>query len=76
MTRREAPTRASAQTFARARALRAEHAIAAALYAYRVEQARAASRYNAMALWSAEYQRSAARCRKLGEVIRAEREAA
>ena len=64
------------QTIARARAVRAEHALAAARYANRVEQARAASRYTAMARWTAEYRNSAARCRRLGEIIRGEREAA
>jgi hypothetical protein len=64
------------QTIARARATRAEQAKAAALYANRVEQARAAARHNEMAWWTAEYRRSAARCRRLGEIIRSEREAA
>jgi hypothetical protein len=63
-------------TIERARAVRAEHAIAAALYANRVEQARAAARHGAMVRWTAEYRRSAARCRQLGEIIQSEREAA
>ena len=64
------------QTIARARTVRAENAIAAALYANRVERARAASRYREVALWTAEYRRSAARCRRLGEIIRSGRVAA
>lgn len=64
------------ETIARARAIRTEHAIAAALYANRAEQARAAARYNTMAQWTAEYRRSAARCRRLGDIIRGAREAA
>ena len=72
----EATAPISEQTITRARAVRAEQATAAALYADRVEQARAASRYGAMARWTAEYRRSAARCRRLGEIIRNEREAA
>ena len=64
------------QTIAPARAARAEQAMAAALCANRVEKARAASRYGAMARWTAEYRRSAARCRRLGEIIRSERAAA
>jgi hypothetical protein len=64
------------QTFARARAIRAEHAMAAAFYANRVEQARAAARYAAVTRWTNEYKRSAARCRLLGEMIRCERGAA
>ena len=48
--------------------------MAAALYVNRVEQARAAARYRAMARWTAEYRRSAARCRRLGEIIRNESE--
>ena len=41
-----------------------------------LEQARAAPRSDAMARWTAEYRRSAARCRRLGEIIRSERAAA
>ena len=66
----------SEQAITRARAVRAEQATAAALYASRVEQARAAYRSDAMARWTAEYRRSAARCRRLGEIIRSERAAA
>lgn len=73
---RESTKPKHAQTIARARAARAEHAIAAALYAQRVEQARARAQYGAVVLWTAEYQRSAARCRELGEIIRTEGEAA
>ena len=76
MTSREATAPTSDQTMARARAGRAEHAIAVARYANRVEQARVASRYVAMARWTAEYRRSAASCRRLGEIIRSDREAA
>jgi hypothetical protein len=64
------------QTIAQARAERAENAIAAALYAHRVEKARATARYAAMARWTAEYQRSVATCRQLGDIIRSDREAA
>ena len=64
------------QTLARARAVRAEHARAAALYANRVEQARASARSREVAQWTDEYRRSAARCRLIGEMIRGEREAA
>ena len=63
-------------TIARARAVRAEHARAAALYANRVEQARALARSREVAQWTDEYRRSAARCRLIGEMIRGEREAA
>jgi hypothetical protein len=58
-----------------AQAKRAEHARAAAYYAYRVEQARAAGHYAEAGRWSAEYRRSAARCRLLGEIIRGGRPA-
>ena len=44
MTSREATARNAEETIARARAVRAEHAIAVARYANRVEQARAAAR--------------------------------
>lgn len=64
------------QTIAQARAVRAEAAIAAALYAHRVEQARATARYGAMARWTTEYRRSVARCRQLGDIIRSDGEAA
>lgn len=76
MTSREATQPSRELTIARARAVRAEHAIAAALYANRAERARAAARYGAMARWREEYQRSAARCRRLGEIIRSDSAAA
>jgi hypothetical protein len=76
MSSRESTRSNRQQTIARARAIRAEHAIAAALYANRVEQARATARYRAIARWTAEYRRSAARCRQLGEIIRSDGEAA
>ncbi len=76
MTARKPTALSSEQTIARARAVRAEHAKAAALFANRVEQARAAARYRAMEEWTAGYRRSTARCRELGEIIRSEREAA
>ena len=76
MRTREATAPNAEQTIARARAVRAEQAVAAALYANRVEQARVASRRTEMARWTAEYRRSVARCRRLGEIIRSEREAA
>ena len=79
MSSREATAPNRERTIARARAARAaraEQAIAAALYASRVEEPRSASRYREMAWWAAEYRRSAARCRQLGEIIRSEREAA
>ena len=65
----------SEETLTRARALRDEYARAAALYAYRIERARASARVGAVAHWTAEYRRSAARCRALGEIIRGDREA-
>jgi hypothetical protein len=76
MSSREATAPNSEQTISRARAVRAEHATAASLHANQVEQARAAGRSSAMARWTAGYRRSAARCRRLGEIIRSEREAA
>jgi hypothetical protein len=76
MNSRETTTPNRDQTLARARAIRAEHARAAAFYANRVEQARAAARHNDVARWTDEYRRSVARCRQFGEMIRSEREAA
>jgi hypothetical protein len=64
------------QAIARARAIRAQHARAAALYANRVEQARASARYGEVAQWTDKYRRSAGRCRLIGDLIRGEREAA
>jgi hypothetical protein len=75
MISREVITPDCEETIARSRAIRAEHASAAALYANRVEQARAAARYSAVAQWTDEYRRSAARCRQLGGIIRRQREA-
>ena len=46
-----------------ARALREEHARAAALYAYRIERARRSGSVEAVARWTTEYRRSAASCR-------------
>ena len=57
-----------------ARALRDEYARAAALYAYRIERARSRARVGEMAHWGAEYRRSTAACRVLGEIIRGQRE--
>jgi hypothetical protein len=76
MSSRDATAPNRKQTIARARAVRAENAVAAALYANRAERARATARHGAMARWTAEYRRSAARCRRLGQIIRSEREAA
>jgi hypothetical protein len=58
------------ETLTRARALRDEYARAAALYAYRIERARARARVAEVAHWTAAYRRSTARCRVLGEIIR------
>ena len=60
----------------RVRALREKCARAAALYAYRIERARGSARIDAVPRWMADYRRSAAKCRLLGEIIRGEREAA
>ena len=76
MNSRESTTPSREQTTARARAVRAEHARAAAFYANRVEQARASARCSDVAQWTDEYRRSTARCRLIGEMIRSEREAA
>jgi hypothetical protein len=57
-------------TVERARAMRAEQARLAAVYADRCMHARAAARYHAMLRWAGEYRRCAARCRRLGERIR------
>jgi hypothetical protein len=76
MNSRESTTPSREQTIARARAVRAEHARAAAFYANRVEQARASARCSDVAQWTDEYRRSTARCRLIGEMIRSEREAA
>jgi hypothetical protein len=76
MLRTVAPNRVAvppgaAETIAKARTLRAEHAVAAAYQAHRVEQARGAAHYAEAARWGEEYRHSVARCRLLGEVIRA-----
>lgn len=63
-------------TLVRARALRDEYARAAAFYAYRLERARASAQVGAVARWAAEYRRSSAKCRALGELIRGGGEAA
>ena len=77
MNSRESTTPSHEQRIARARAVRAEHARAAAFYADRVEQARASARRRDVAQWTEdEYRRSAARCRLIGEMIRSEHEAA
>lgn len=65
----------SAETIAKARAMRAEHAEAAAYYAHRVEQARAAFHNSEVSHWSDLYRRSAIACRLLGELIRGDRPA-
>ena len=72
----EATSCRSDETLIRARALRDEYARAAALYAYRIERARATAQVGPIARWAAEYRYSTAKCRVLGEIIRGEREAA
>ncbi len=67
---RKGPPARAAETIAKARALRAEHAQAAAYQARRAEQARAAANYKEAARWTEGYRCSVARCRLLGEVIR------
>jgi hypothetical protein len=57
-------------TVEQARVMRADQARLAALYADRVEEARAAGHSGGMAHWLRQYRRSAARCRLLGEQIR------
>ena len=74
MRTREPTTLDREQTIARIREVRAEHARAAQFYANRAQQARGSVRYGAVARWTDEYRRSAARCRLLGEMIRRERE--
>jgi hypothetical protein len=59
-------------TVDQARSMRIEQAKLTALYAHRVEQARARSRRGAMARWGHEYRQSAQKCRLLGERIRGE----
>jgi hypothetical protein len=62
----------SAERTATARALRAEHAQAAAYYAHRAQQARAAAHDGEAARWAGRYRRSVTSCRLLGELIRGE----
>lgn len=57
-------------TVEQARVMRADQARSAALYADRVEQARADAECGAMAHWIREYRRSTLSCRLLGERIR------
>ena len=64
------PPPRAAETIAKARAMRAEHAQAAAYQAHRAEQARAAANHKEAARWTEGYRCSVARCRLLGEVIR------
>jgi hypothetical protein len=59
-------------TVEQARAMRAEHARWATVYADRSMQARAAARHSAALRWAGEYRRRAAKCRRLGERIRGE----
>jgi hypothetical protein len=59
-------------TVEQARAMRAQQARLAAMFADRCTDARAAGRYHAMLRWAGEYRRCAARCRRLGERIRGE----
>jgi hypothetical protein len=70
------PLPTSKNTIAGARDVRAVNAIAAAIYANRVERARASSQPAAISRWTTEYRRTTATCRRLGENIRSEREAA
>ena len=58
---------------AQVRAMLAHHARLARAYADRAEEARAAGEYDEMARWAIAYRRATARCRALGEVIRASR---
>jgi hypothetical protein len=76
MNSRESRTPDRDQTIARARATRAAQARAAAFYANRAEQARARARPTVVAEWTDGYRRAAATCRRLGETIRSDREAA
>src|SRR5947209_7897106 len=61
------------ERLARARAVRVEHAQAAAYYAHRTEQARAAAHDREAARWAGRYRASATSCRLLGELIRGDR---
>jgi hypothetical protein len=71
----EATSCRTEETLIRARALRDEYARAAAFYAYRIERDRASAQVGVVARWGAEYRRSTAKCRLLGEIIRGDREA-
>ena len=76
--RMSSPTRTSHYgdlTVDQARSVLLDQARLTALYASRVEEARAASQYGAMAHWRDEYRQSARKCRLLGERIRGERSA-
>lgn len=64
----------SQEALTRARALRNDYARAAAMYANRIERSGARARVGEVAQWTAEYRRSTARCRVLGEIIRGQRE--
>jgi hypothetical protein len=64
------------ESLARARALRNQYAREAAAYAHRIEQASQTSQASDVARWTAEYRRSTAQCRRLGELIRGEGDAA
>lgn len=75
MVTNEVTSSPSEEAMRRARTLRDEYARAAALYAYRIERARMRARTGEVAHWTAEYRRSTARCRALGEIIRGQREA-
>jgi hypothetical protein len=60
-------------TVDQARSMLVKQAKLTALYAQRVEAARAASQPGALAHWRNEYRQSALKCRLLGERIRGER---
>jgi hypothetical protein len=72
MVEREGTPRYRHLAIDRARAMRAEQARLAAVYADRCMHARATANYHAMLRWAGEYRRCAARCRRLGERIRGE----
>jgi len=76
MSSRDAAILDRDQTIARARAIRAEHARAAAFYANRAEQTRAVTRPTVVGEWTDRYRRAAASCRRLGDMIRSDGEAA
>jgi hypothetical protein len=70
MSRAEKTSPYGGLTVEQARVMRADQARLAALYADRVEEARASARAGWMAHWLREYGRSAVRCRLLGDRIR------